>query len=315
MSFLDLPARKHLVHKPCEWRNLSESTKELLGDFESSDWIWQVKYDGCHGIVVVHAGDAHMFSREGNRTLSCDHITRQMKTLPEGAYFGEVYNGDMQFPEISGLFRKQSSGVETSRLEYKLFDYVPYREFMCGVDNVCYEARWQRLLQIYENHVGPLKNIAPAYSFTYTPENHERAEQGLKQLRSFGHHYGTDGYVAKRKGGDWTAGDGKKGQQIKVKDHMSVDLLCLGLVEGKGKFAGMTGALVVEWQGKPVQVSGGRLTTKERELQWEYSYPPRHPCSMIGKIVEVHALGLTPDGQLREPRFQRIRHDKTEPSV
>lgn len=309
MSFFDLPARKHLVHKPVEYRNLSAKTKERIPDFENTDWIWQIKYDGCHGIVIVRSGDAQMFSREGNRVLSCDHITEQMKSLPEGAYFGEVYNGDMQFPQISGLYRKQSSGVETSRLEYKLFDYVPYREFMCGVDNVCYEARWARLLNIYNNHIGPLKNIAPAYSFTYTPDNHKTAEQGLAQLRSFGHVYGTDGYIAKRKGGDWTAGDGKQGQQIKVKDHISVDLPCVGVVEGEGKFKGMVGALEVVWNGKRTTVSGGKLTTLERETMWY------EKSLIVTRFVEVHALGLTPDGNLREPRFQRIRYDKTEPSV
>jgi ATP-dependent DNA ligase len=29
-----------------------------------------------------------------------------------------------------------------------------------------------------------------------------------------------------------------------------------------------------------------------------------------GAIVEVEAMGLTPDGKLREPRFKGIRYDK-----
>ncbi|MNP12465.1 hypothetical protein D3C76_1046960 [compost metagenome] len=157
------------------------------------------------------------------------------------------------------------------------------------------------------NHDGKNK-VQLANTFVYSESAFESCEAGLKQLRGMGHVFGTDGYVAKAYGGDWTAGDGKKGQTIKVKDHISVDLKCVDLVEGEGKFEFMVGAVLVDWKGTTVPVGGGKLTNKERAEYWN------DPGLIVDSIVEVHALGLTPDGQLREPRFIQIRHDKTEPS-
>ena len=116
--------------------------------------------------------------------------------------------------------------------------------------------------------------------------------------------------MAKQSGAGWDAGVDNSGRTIKLKDKISVDLLCVGVTEGKGKFAGMVGSLTVLWGGKREEVNGGKLTTKERQ---EY-FSPEGSAAIVGKIVEVHALGITPDGKLREPVFQHVRHDKTEPS-
>lgn len=318
MSFFDLPARKHLVHKPVEFRNLCAEAKQRIQSVCNDRWLWQIKYDGCHGIILKRGDYAQMYSREGNTVLSCAHILKEMvdKDYPDGAYFGEVWHMGMQFKDISGMFRRQYSDDRSKELVYKLFDYVDFREFMCGTSPVCYGARWMELSRQHgmRNHDGKNK-VQLANTFVYSESAFESCEAGLKQLRELGHVFGTDGYVAKAYGGDWTAGDGKKGQTIKVKDHISVDLRCIGVVEGEGKFQGMVGALVVEWQGADVTVSGGRLTNDERIKFWKLAERDDLPADgIIDKIVEVHALGLTPDGQLREPRYQQIRHDKTEPS-
>jgi DNA ligase-1 len=317
MSFFDLPARRHLVHKPVEFRNLCAEAKKRIESVCTDKWLWQIKYDGCMGIVLKRGDSAQMYSREGNNVLSCAHILQELidKDYPDGAYFGEVWSAGMEFKDISGMYRRQYSDDRSkSQLVYKLFDYVPMREFMCGVDNVCYGARWMRLSNAHSvrNHTGDNK-VQLAHTFVYSDAALEESDNGIKQLREWGHVFGTDGYVAKAYGGDWTAGDGKKGQTIKVKDHISVDLRCRGVVEGEGKFTGMVGALLVEWRGQVVTVSGGKLTNDERR---KYFNPQDLYAlgGIRGQIVEVHALGLTPDGQLREPRFQRIRHDKTEPS-
>jgi DNA ligase-1 len=306
MNSYKLPTRKHLVHKPVEFRNLCKEAKERIKDVRESQWLWQMKYDGCHGIVVVHDGGVQMFSREGNEVKAADHILKEFRDrgYPNGAYFGEYWHMGRTFPEISGTFRRQYSDARSAEFCFKLFDHVSLDEFGAGTSPICYGARWDELQRIV-NYRTPdgMSKIQCAYTFVYSDANFDRAEEATANLRLLGHIYGLDGYVAKRYGGDWTAGDGKKGQTIKVKDHISVDLRCVAVEEGKGKFEGMIGSLLVEWKGQVVPVSGGRLTNQER-----------HNIDLCGKIVEVHALGLTPDGQLREPRYQRIRYDKTEPS-
>lgn len=314
MSSFELPKRRHLVHKPVEFRNLSKKVAAIRSSVTSKDWVWQRKYDGCHGIVVVQGGVARMFSREGNEVLSQDHILGEMRWFPDGAYFGEVWSPWLQFPQISGLFRKQQSSDETVGLRYVLFDYVPLDCWECGVDNMAYADRWNRLCRNFHRSVGEEEHseLRLADTFLYSEERLQQDEDRISAIRSFGHVYGLDGYVAKHIRGDWTAGDGKRGQQIKVKDHISVDLRCVGIVEGEGKFKGMVGALEVMWNGQRTTVSGGRLTNDER-VKYFHQHSAFSP--LVGKIIEVHALGLTPDGNLREPRFQRVREDKTEESV
>lgn len=306
MSSYELPSRKILVHKPVEFRNLCAEAKTRIVSVSNSEWLWQMKYDGCHAIVVVHDGGVQIFSREGNECLAGDHLRKEFRDrgYPNGAYFGEFWHMGLPFKDISGIFRRQYSDGRSAECVLKLFDYVELDEFGAGYSPVCYGARWDRLQRIV-NKATPdgMSKIQCAYTFVYSDEGYQRAEDCTYQMRQLGHVYGLDGYVAKRYGGDWTAGNGAKGQTIKVKDHISVDLRCVAVEEGKGKFEGMIGSLLVEWKGAIVPVSGGRLTNDERR-----------EIDICGKIVEVHALGLTPDGQLREPRFQRIRYDKTEPS-
>ncbi|WYW03321.1 ATP-dependent DNA ligase [Pseudomonas phage vB_PpuP-KiKu] len=300
----ELPKRKHLVHKPVEFRNLCAEAKKRIVSVSNDQYIWQLKYDGCHAILIKQGDKCWTYSREGNLVKSMDHVENEFvfENMQDGVYFGEAWNAHCTFPQISGMFRRQYTECNgrTGTLQYIVFDRVTLEEFTIGVSNESYGERWRKLHD--DLMTAEAAHFRPALSFVYSDKEFDASEARLVQARE---HCicGTDGYIAKRIGGDWTAGDGKKGQTIKVKDHISVDLLCVAVEEGKGKFAGMIGSLLVEWKGQVVPVSGGKLTNDERAN-----------IQLCGKIVEVHALGLTPDGQLREPRYQRIRHDKTEPS-
>ncbi len=310
MSMFELPKRKTLVHKPVEFRNLCAEAKKRIQSVANDEWIWETKYDGVHGILVVTPESSHLYSREGNEAVSCPHIIEASRELVPGVYFGEVWSPYMTFPDISGAFRRQYASAESAQLNYVAFDMVTLDEFQIGVSNDSFQVRRDHLWASFNAATGdkvetPLRT---AYSFTYSDTELDRINQHISGMRATTV-YGTDGFIAKRKGGDWTAGAGAKGQTIKVKDHISVDLRCVGLVEGVGKFSRMVGALLVEFKGQTMPVGGGKLTDKERLAY--FTDPAYH---IVGKIVEVHALGLTPDGQLREPRFQRIRDDKLEPS-
>jgi DNA ligase-1 len=306
----ELPKRKTLVHKPVEFRNLCAEAKKRIASVCNEDWLWEIKYDGVHGILVVTPESSHLYSREGNECISCPHIIEASRKLKPAVYFGEVWSMFMEFPEISGAFRRQYASEESAKLRYKVFDMVSLDEFQIGVSNDSFELRRENLWASTGAARGddinfPIQQVA---GFTYSDEALGQTNSHIEDMRRSSV-FGTDGFIAKRKGGDWTAGNGAKGQTIKVKDHISVDLRCVGFVEGLGKFAGMVGALLVTFKGQTVPVGGGKLTDKERLAY--FTDPAYH---IVGKIVEVHALGLTPDGQLREPRFQRIRDDKLEPS-
>lgn len=305
MTF-ELPTRNILVHKPVEPRNLSKKLQAEL-DLHTKDWGWQLKFDGCHMIVVVQDGKASAWSREGNPVLSVPHILEAVERFspPNYVYFGEAYNYRMTFAKISGMFRRQSP---QPLLEYVIFDAVPLADFIQGECPVDYWTRYEELDQLYVKEYGNIGGplyIAKLVRGNELPKLYEHEEN----QRKAGFHLGLDGYVAKRLDGWWVAGAGKGGETIKVKDHVSVDLRVLRLVEGQGKFAGMLGSLVCDYKGQELLVSGGTMSNLDRETVWH------EPQILVGKIVEVHGLMASEHGLLREPRFHRTRFEKTEPSV
>ncbi len=294
-----LPERKYLVHKPQEVRNLSAKAQEQL-DLGDGNWTFQHKFDGCHVIVLVGINIVRIFSREGKECFSMPHIAEHFRvnSHPNMVYFGEAYHPNMEFKDISGMFRRQKP---QDPLHFFAFDAVTLQEFRAGSSSRPYIERIKALRTVAD----AAAQVVPAGLY---PDQVKALEAAEHLRATTGWKYGLDGLIAKQIDGTWEAGVDRQGRQLKLKDHISVDLEVAGLVNGEGKFDGMIGALRVYWRGNTVQISGGKLTNDERQHYW------LNPDLLIGKIVEVHALGLTPDGKLREPRFQRIRDDKAEPS-
>ena len=81
----------------------------------------------------------------------------------------------------------------------------------------------------------------------------------------------------------------------KVKDTVTYDVEVLDIQMGQGKHEGRMGALITS-MGKV----GTGFTDKVREeaMSWK------------GKVIEVEAMELTPQGKFRHPRFVRLRTDK-----
>ena len=91
---------------------------------------------------------------------------------------------------------------------------------------------------------------------------------------------------------------------MKIKRDLTLDVKVVGMVEGKGKYAGTLGALVVEEKsGQRHEVSG--MGDEARHLWWN------NRNLILGAIVEVEAMMRLPNGSLREGRFKAVRHDKT----
>ncbi|WYW04176.1 ATP-dependent DNA ligase [Pseudomonas phage vB_PpuP-IPa-2] len=297
-----LPDRKIYVQKPQELRKLSAKAVDSLGKLPAEEFVYQHKHDGCSMMILVGVNVVRIFSREGNEVKSMPHIAEAIRKLsqdrPNMVYFGEAYHNDMLFHDINGAFRRQSP---QDFLQAWLFDAVTLQEFREGTSKRPYSERVKALRGVA--YVGDDAKIIPVATYG----NIAAASAAVEPWRKQGL-YELDGFMQKMLSAGWDAGVDNEGRSIKLKDCISVDLRCVGVVEGKGKFAGKVGALEVEWRGNVVQVSGGKLKTKEREALFA------DPSGIVGSIVEVHALSITPDGQLREPRYQRIRDDKTEPS-
>lgn len=82
---------------------------------------------------------------------------------------------------------------------------------------------------------------------------------------------------------------------LKVKPSENYDVPVTGATEGKGKYAGLIGALETP-RGK---VSG---MTDAQRTAFTHKLP---------EVIEVECMGLTKNGKFRHPRFVRERFDKS----
>lgn len=76
----------------------------------------------------------------------------------------------------------------------------------------------------------------------------------------------------------------------------------VGVQEGKGKYAGITGAIIISVNGTIVRVGTG-MTDLDRIEIWE------DKDILTGVLLEVSYQTKTKNGSLISPVFQRIRWD------
>lgn len=308
MSFV-LPMRKHLVHKAIEPRKLSAAKVAVVA--ARTDDIWQVKYDGDHVILIKAAGRAYAFSRQGGEVAGgMDRQLRAMEALATDNYvlFAEAWHPDRLHSVIDGDFRRGYSEGEQRTLCAIVFDMIPLERFIAGTYSMVYEDR----MKIFDELLYALRTFGSGHIFdkAYTAKTRDECAAYV-ELRRTAHNelFEIDGFMRKARLGPWIAGAGSGGEALKDKANISVDLKVEGLVEGKGKFVGMLGAYECTYNGKPQLVGGGKLTDVQRKAIWENHHIAD---GGIGSIIEVHALGESTNGLLREPRYARTRFDKTE---
>ena len=100
-----------------------------------------------------------------------------------------------------------------------------------------------------------------------------------------------EGYVFK---------DGNMLNFRKWKPVLTVDAVVTDIVPGKGKYAGMVGALEVSVEGRVIATASG-FTDEVRATLGPHN---------IGMVVEVAYQYVGSQGRLRHPRFERFRDDK-----
>lgn len=88
---------------------------------------------------------------------------------------------------------------------------------------------------------------------------------------------------------------------LKIKPAETHDVPITGYVEGRGKHRGRLGFVTTD-RG----AVGAGFSDAERELLWAEAKAGR----LVGEVIEVSFMQLTPSGQFRHPVFVRMRPDK-----
>lgn len=248
-----------------------------------------------------------LIGRSGEPFEGLDHISDELSHWPDLVFDGELTlkdKGDLSdneaFRTATGII---NSDGDKSRICFTIFDVLPADEFDEGESRERYSERRTRLgglatvLKLAENvsvlpilYVGNNQNKICELLDKMVAEDKEGLMVNLDAP-----------YKCKRHSGI-----------LKVKRFYTMDLPIIRVEEGSGKYAGTTGALIVDYKGNEVGVGTG-LTDEQRQFFWEFRDAYTGVLAEI-KYKEISRDKKTGAESLQFPVFLQLRTDKNEVS-
>ncbi|WCD44176.1 putative DNA ligase [Xylophilus phage Lumi] len=249
------------------------------------------KFDGLRCIVLIDgSGDVRFVSRNG---LEFPALSNYKKAWADLGHYNrmfdcEVINGN--FFTGGGKVRQKVGKVDTAM--FMVFDTMPLRDFL---DRAPSFAQWQRL-NVLREMLGLRVATDP---IQFCPHSAVHSHEEIKLLNESYWAKHLEGSIIKdfdapyefRRSPAWT----------KIKKSLSFDVPITAVVEGKGKYKGMMGALTVDFNGVLTNIGTG-FSDKQRDDFW-HNKP-------VGEIAEILCHEETPDKSLRHGVFVRLRPDK-----
>jgi ATP-dependent DNA ligase len=307
----------YIVHKAIEMANLSD---KALAAITENTWVISPKYDGCHAIFCFDAGKhVATYSRSGELVTSMPHIAQSLLDLypiAEGrlAICGEAWIVGEPFNVVSGAFRRHAPQPQ---LQFVPFDLVPFDyndeqvsglPVLLGQSNhrqypASYLTRITNLVKMRNNSVVSQVLLPRFDTITGTLTEALFWANGCAKFNKQRTDSFFDGAVLAQAHGKYIVGAGKGGEFIKVKPLLSETVKVTAVISDIGGRTGKnTCVLCFDLDGQIQKVSTG-LTQAQAD---EYTM---YPENIIGKHIEVEAMGRTANDLLREPRFKGIRTD------
>lgn len=318
---------KYLTHTACD---ISKTPKRA--QFDLGTYLVQMKYDGICCIMIVENGEVHFKTRTGGNIKTMRHIAEAFKELPfskmvgllahqdgggvvlpqqhrDGVYIGELWHPAAKQSRVNGAVMRDEPNGLSPEIQMVVCDFLTLGEWYAGRSDVGFEDRIERIAWM-GNIVHPDDlpermragvGMPPVWFAGHEGMFNEQAATSAADLAAEAVAAGRyDGIILRDPAGPWVQG-ARDHRIIKVKPHLTLDLTVVDVEEGKGKYSGMLGKLIVNYKGKRVGVSG--MSDAERREWWA------NPGTVIGQVAEVVAMSESTNGSLREPRFRGIRTD------
>lgn len=234
-------------------------------------WISE-KLDG----VRAYWNGQHFISRQGNIFHAPEWF---IKKLPETALDGELWLSRKKFEQLSGMVRRQSSNdSDWSHIKFMVFDLPDSPDTFN-----------ERLIQlrkiisgIHEPHIQLVKQFKISNHKILMKKLDDIVMQGGEGLML---HLGTSFYK-----------NGRSDDLLKLKKYFDAEAVVIKYFQGKGKYKGMLGSLLVETADKKRFKIGSGFSDAERKS------PPA-----IGSMITYQYFGLTRKGIPRFASFLRVR--------
>lgn len=234
-------------------------------------WVSE-KLDGVRALWDGH----RLRFRSGHLVPAPDWFT---DALPKRPLDGELWMGRGTFDRLSGIVRSQPpDDADWRRLRYMIFELPdapgPFSERVQGMRDIVARANvpWLRTVEQFR--------VRDRAELQRNLDRVVRAGgEGLMP------HLASAPYVT-----------GRQDVLLKLKPWQDAEATVIGYVPGKGKYRGMTGALLMQMPGGKRFRIGSGLTDALRR-----NPPP------IGSSVTYRYQALTPDGVPRFARYLRLR--------
>ena len=295
----------------------------LYGDVgpEKTKWpcIVTEKLDGIRRILVKENGVCRCYSRSGHEDTGLIEIVEDAKYLPNNT----VYDGELL---AAGTFkdciaqRQATNSIANSKgdktgLTFNVFDMVPLDEFRAGISNDKALVRkitlgatlmdesiqhlepdkWPMLIQAFGIHT-ELKAIRPVPILGLV-----KCMADVEPIVNEIWARGGEGVMLNSTVGKYEIKRSK--ELLKVKHTEEHVLEVVDILEGTGKFEGMMGALVVDYNGNKLGVGSG-FTDAQRKDIWD------NPEKYLGRSIEIDTFGESTNAlgekSLNCPIFKRF---------
>ncbi|MCK4865070.1 MAG: DNA ligase [Gammaproteobacteria bacterium] len=235
-------------------------------------WVSE-KLDG----VRAYWNGKNFISRQGNIIQAPDWF---IEVLPNIKLDGELWISRAQFEVLSGRVRKKSPiDKEWREIKYMIFDLPESKEI--------FTQRLKQLEKIISNinaeHIQLIKQ--------FKVSSHQVLMKKLDKLVKLK----AEGLMLHR--GSSFYKSGRHDDLVKLKRYYDAEAIVIKHIEGKGKFKGMLGSILVETKNKIRFKIGSGFTNKERKS------PPK-----IGTEITYKYFGLTRKGTPRFASYLRIRN-------
>ncbi len=256
----------------------------------------QPKLDGYR--CIYNSG--YMWSRAG-KPFGNKHLA---------AYFGKLFNmqdyvldGELFVPGLN--FNKLQTILNTYEaplpkgLKFVVYDCVPVKDWTAQNCKKPYSDRLKQLRKV-------LNDVVADYNTVIDIPNDlaETSKEAIDLYKTY-LKKGYEGVMLKSPEGfyKWKRTTIRSGEMLKLKPFKTVDLVIESIYDGEGKFEGMAGGVVVNFDNHSVRVGSGFDVSTRKKMA-------KSPSDFIGKTIEIQYFEVTEEGSLRFPTFKRFREEK-----
>lgn len=288
---------------------LAEKYFENMECVEGKEFAVTLKLDGIRCVASKKNGKVNLVARSGQPIIGATEIEDELRSLKEDNFVldGELLVDDWRNMKSKDAYKATTKIVrkEGSKHGVRLvvFDMVTIKEWNERASESTYKARRNRFRKIAEQ----CKHIEKV-PLLYLGEDTSKINELLRKVTRGS--CSQEGLMINIVNAPYQFRRTK--DLLKVKSMNDCDLRIVGFQEGKGKYKGVLGSLVVEYKGNTINVGSG-LTESLRKSFWN------DRDNLIGRVIKVQFFEETQDANgnrsLRFPVFLELCPENKEVSL